>query len=133
MYAVDKAVLGTFHQEDQSVGETAGVQFACNSLYALRWSEIRQASIQKPGNFDHILFEGDVLYKSLNTIDLLSADDIPGSVKIYEYEFDVTFLGLERGQASLIPGDPFLRTYVPSHNVDGFLLFISGFAIAVIT
>ena len=66
-------------------------------------------------------------------IDLLSADDLSGSVKIYEYEFDVTFLGLERGQASLIPGDPFLRTYVPSHNVDGFLLFISGFAIAVIT
>ena len=54
-------------------------------------------------------------------------------VKIYEYEFDVTFLRLETGQASLMPGDPFLRTYVPGHNVDGFLLFLSGFTIAVIT
>lgn len=52
---------------------------------------------------------------------------------IYEYEFYVTFLGLETGQASLIPGGPFLRTYVPGHSVDGCLLFTSGFAIAVIT
>ena len=29
-YAVDKAVLGTFHQGDQRFGETAGVQCACN-------------------------------------------------------------------------------------------------------
>ena len=54
-------------------------------------------------------------------------------VKTYEYEFDVTFLGLETGLTSLIPGDPFLGTYVPGHNVDGFLFFISGFTIAVIT
>ena len=31
-YVVDKAVLGTFHQGDQSFDETAGVQWACNSL-----------------------------------------------------------------------------------------------------
>ena len=132
-YAVDKAVLGTFHQGDQRFGETAGVKCACNSLYALCWSEIRQVSIWKPGDLDHKLFQGDVLYKSLNTIDLLSADDLPRLVKIYEYEFDVTFLGLQTGQASLIPRDPFLRMYVPGHNVDEFLLFISGFTIAVIT
>ena len=66
-YAVDKVVLGTFHQGDQRFGETVGVQCACNSLYALWWSEIRQVSIWKPGDFDHILFEGDILYKSLNT------------------------------------------------------------------
>ena len=66
-YAVDKVVLGTFHQGDQRFGETVGVQCACNSLYALCWSEIRQVSIWKPGDFDHILFEGDILYKSLNT------------------------------------------------------------------
>ena len=69
----------------------------------------------------------------IKTIDLLLAGDLPCLVKIYELEFDVTFLGLETGQASLIPGDPFLRTYVPGHNVDDFLLFISGFTIAVIT
>ena len=109
------------------------MQCARNSLYALCWSEIRQVIIWKPGDFDHILFQGDVLYKSLNTIDLLLAGDLPCLVKIYELEFDVTFLGLETGQASLIPGDPFLRTYVPGHNVDDFLLFISGFTIAVIT
>ena len=34
----------------------------------------------------------------------------------------------------MIPGDPFLRTYVPGHNVDdGLFLFISGFTMAVIT
>ena len=33
----------------------------------------------------------------------------------------------------MIPADPFLRTYVPGRNVDGFLLFISGFTIAAIS
>ena len=54
-------------------------------------------------------------------------------VKIYECELDITFLGLETRQASLITGDPFLRTFVPSHKDDGVLLFISDFTIAVIT
>ena len=79
------------------------------------------------------VIQGDVLYKPLNTFDLLSADDLPRLVKIYKYEFDVTSLGLEKGQESLIPADPFLRTYVPGRNVDGFLLSISGFTIAAIS
>ena len=44
------------------------------------------------------MIQGDVLYKPLNTFDLLSADDLPRLVKIYKYEFDVTSLGLEKGQ-----------------------------------
>ena len=79
------------------------------------------------------VIQGDILYKPLNTFDLLWADDLPRLVKIYEYEFDVTSLGLEKGQESLTPADPFLRTYVPGRNVDGFLLSISGFTIAAIT
>ena len=72
-YAVDKTVLGTFHQGDQGFGETAGAQCVCNSLYALCWSEIRQVSVWKPDDFYNILYQGDVLYKSLNVIDYLSA------------------------------------------------------------
>ena len=33
----------------------------------------------------------------------------------------------------MIPGEPFLKSYFPGHNVDRFLYFISGFTIAVIT
>ena len=60
-YVVDKVILGTFHHGDQRFGETAGLQCACNSLYALCWSEIRQVNIWKPGDLDRILFHGGSL------------------------------------------------------------------------
>ena len=38
-YAVEKkAVMRSFHQGDRRFGDTAGIQYACNSLYALCWS-----------------------------------------------------------------------------------------------
>lgn len=34
-YAVDKTVLGSFHQDDRRSDDIAGIQYACNSLYAI--------------------------------------------------------------------------------------------------
>ena len=34
-YVIEKAICGSYHQGDRRFGDTAGVQCACNSLYAL--------------------------------------------------------------------------------------------------
>ena len=34
-YVVKKGVWDTFHQDKQKLGSTAGIQYDCNSLYAL--------------------------------------------------------------------------------------------------
>ena len=41
-YVIETAIHGSYHQGDQRFGNTAGVQYACNSLYALCWSQIKK-------------------------------------------------------------------------------------------
>ena len=58
---------------------------------------------------DHILVEGDNLYKSLHTSDMLSDDQLPAFVKMYNHDISVQYLWLETQLATLINGDSFLR------------------------
>ena len=42
-YNIERVVQGSFHQRNrESFGETAGIQCACNFLYALCWVQIKQ-------------------------------------------------------------------------------------------
>ena len=67
-YNLEKIVHGSFHQgNSQLFGETAGIQCACNALYALCWTQIKQIFHWVRRDLDHILVEGDNLYKSLQT------------------------------------------------------------------
>lgn len=79
----------TFHKGDGLFGETAGVQCACNSLFALCWSRILENSIWQSLDLDHILVEGDKLYNTLNTTDLLNMDDLRHSVRLWESELPI--------------------------------------------
>ena len=76
-YVIEKAICGSYHQGDRRFGDTAGVQCACNSLYALCWSQIRKKDFWDRLDLDHILTEGDRLHKTLNTFEMLSVDDLP--------------------------------------------------------
>jgi hypothetical protein len=66
-YQIVKSVLGTFNQGSEQFGDTAGRQGACNSLFAIFWSKIRNVSNWRTSDLDKILVEGDKIYKSLNT------------------------------------------------------------------
>ena len=67
-YNLEKIVHGCFHQgNSQLFGETAGIQCACNALYALCWTQIKQIFHWVRRGLDHILVEGCNLYKSLHT------------------------------------------------------------------
>ena len=57
----------------------------------------------------HIFVEGDNLYKSLNTLDMLSVDEQPASVKMHGHDILVQYVKLESKSATITTGDSFLR------------------------
>ena len=44
---------------------------------------------------DHILTEGDSLYKTLNRFYMLSVDDLPLFIRVYDENVQIAFLQLE--------------------------------------
>ena len=84
---------------------------------------------------DHILVEGNNLYKSLHTSDMLSVDQLPAFVKMYNHDIPVQYLRLETQLATLVNGDSFLRDILTTEGNNGIilcLLFMEGFTTAII-
>ena len=68
------------------------------------------------------------MYKSLNVVDMLTADDLPRSIVMCNIEFPVDFLEWKTEIAHLRNGEPFLRKFVPNTGDEfTFLLFMGGF------
>ena len=91
-YAIDKVILASFHQGDTRFGTTAGIQCTCNSLFALCFSQLKKVFRWNTADLDFLLTEGDILYKSLRTMDLLSADELPRSVVMPNYNISIDYL-----------------------------------------
>ena len=66
-------------------GETAGRQCACNVLFSVCWSLVRKISCWTTRDLDHILIQGDNMYKSLNKESFLSVDDLPREIHIFQF------------------------------------------------
>ena len=84
---------------------------------------------------DHILLAGDNLYKRWHTSDMLSVDQLPAFVKMYNHDIPVQYLRLETQLATLINGDSFLRDLLTTGGNNGIilcLLFMEGFITAII-
>ena len=63
VYQIVNGVKGTFHQDDNIFGNTAGRQCAYNALYSIFWSNICPISRWEKPDLDKILTEGDrILY-----------------------------------------------------------------------
>ena len=125
-------MLGSFHQGDTRFGATVGVQCTSNSLLALRWSKIRDCIIWRKDDLDHVLNEGDQLYKSLNTTYLLLVDDLSRTLKLFNMDISIKFLHLETRDVALADGLPFSRCCVPHNICDGFLSFVGGNSTAIV-
>ena len=85
-------------------------------------------------DLDYILVEGDNLYKSLHTSDMLSVDQLPAFVKMYNHDIPVQYLRLETQLATLVNGDSFLRDLLTTEGNNGIilcLLFMEGFTTAI--
>ena len=57
---------------------------------------------------DIVKVEGDLLYKSLNVVDMLTADNVPRSIVMCNVEFPVDFLELKTEIAHFRNGGPLL-------------------------
>ena len=107
-YNIERVVQASFHEGNRELfGETAGIQYACNSLYALSWIQIRQIFHWSKSDLDHISNEGDCLYKSLGTFYMLSADQLPGFVKTFSHNIPIRYVRFETQLATLTIGDFF--------------------------
>lgn len=134
-FSLRRAVTGTFHQGDLRFGETAGIQCACNALYSLCWSQIKSISKWKEVDLDYILTEGDKLYKSLNTVNLLSVDELPRSLVIYDTPINVTYTSLHTEFATSIEGDQFLQSIVHETGAGSeftSLVLIGGYTLGLL-
>ena len=130
-------LLTTWRRWVGELGEVHGsfYQCACIALYALCWTQTKQISHWVRRDLDHILVEGDNLYKSLHTSDMLSVDQLPAFVKMYNHDIPVQYLRLETQLATLINGDSFLRDLLTTGGNNGItlcLLFMEGFTTAII-
>ena len=79
-YFIENAICGSYHQGNRQFDDTAGVQ--CSSLYALCWSQIKKVGFWDRLDLDHVLTEGDSLYKTLNTFDILSVYNLPRFIRV---------------------------------------------------
>ena len=135
MYYMVKSVQGNFNQGNVALfGDTAGKQCACNALFSVCWSVVRKVSIWKSYDLDNILIEDDKIYKFLNKDDLLSVDELPKRIKIYNRNIDINIemQNLYEGVAS--QGGSVLGDIVNVSDVrsQGYLIFICNYTIAVI-
>ena len=111
VYQISRVVNGTFHQGDSRFESTAGRQCACNSLFAIFWSHIRPIARWNRHDLDRILTEGDQIYKSLNTNDYLSVDDLPTTIELNGYTSNIIFRKLLDCKTTLVREFPFSKSY----------------------
>ena len=138
-YNIKRVVQGSFHQGNREFfGKTAGIHCACKFLYALCWVQIKQIFHWGKSDLGHILVEGDFLYKSLGTLDILSGDQLPGFVKMFSHHIPVRYVRLETQLGTSTFGDSFLRYFFfweNANNASGTLslLFMEGLTTAIIS
>ena len=66
------------------------------------------------------------MYKSLNAVDMLTADDLPRSIVMCNIEFPINFLELKTEIAHLRNDEPFLRRSIPNTGVEFMFLLLMG-------
>ena len=62
---IQRVIRGSFHQGDQSFGQTPGTQCMCNALYSVGYSIIKKVRYWSTWDMDYILTAGNSLYSSL--------------------------------------------------------------------
>ena len=121
-YTTEKVIQGSFHHGNPRFGRTAGVQWACNSFFALCWSQINTVSRWNKSDLDHVLTEGDLLY-ALLIYYMLTADDLTRSIVICNIEFPVDFLELKTEIAHLRNRDNYIHVFLSRVSQHGAVLF----------
>ena len=133
-FRILKVIQGSFHQGHLKFGHTAGIQCACNSLYALCWSTIKRVSVWTTSDLDYVLENGDGLFKSINTNMALNVDELPVNVNIEGHSLGVILLENESGVMNTTEQFNFLKMSFQSkmNTGTGAIFFINGYIFALI-
>ena len=133
-FRILKVIQGSFHQGDLKFWHTAGIQCACNSLYALCWSTIKRDSVWTTSDLDYVLENGDSLFKSINTNVALNVDELPVNVNIEGHSLGVILLENGSGVMNTTEQFNFLKMSFQSkmNTGTGAIFFINGYTFALI-
>ena len=121
-YSIMKSVTGTCHQGYiAKFVKTAGPQCLCNAMYAIAWSIVKRIGLWSQHDLDHILTEGNQIYKAKNTPNYLTTKDLSRSVKINEIELTVVKLSNYHSRLSQV--EHFISNVHKSEEIQEMDLF----------
>ena len=133
-FTVLKSIQGSFNQGDAQFGETAGRQCSCNALYAIGWSAIRRVGLWSMTDLDHILIEGDKIYKSLNSTKYLSIEDLPHTIMINSINLIMVKLNVYQYSLLSVSNNSVLNELYRNeeNHGQGMILIFDMFTISII-
>ena len=102
-------------------------------MYALCWVQLKNIFHWGKSDLDHILVEGDSLYKSLGTLDMVSAEQLPEFVKMFSHNIPIQYGRLETQLATLKNRNSFLRDVLTETTGTALcFLFMESFTTTII-
>ena len=132
-YSISKVVEASHHQGDKRYGNTAGSQCASNALFSIVWSFLRKVSLWNTFDLDHILFNGDLVYKNLNIDRPLFISDLPNQIDTEKGFINITLLD---NQTAFLTNDNrhnFMKTLLGDHVIgDGLLFMTLGYTFSIL-
>ena len=115
-------------------GGTEGRKFACNVLFSIFWSVVRDVCFWKSVDLDYILVDGDKLYKLLGFQDYLNVEELPRQVKIFERTVNLEIQEENLHDSVAVYGDSFLNDIFNNSNVNnspGCILFLYSYGVSL--
>ena len=133
---VKRVIRGSFQQGDQRFGQTAGTQCIYNALYSVSYSIIKNVCHLTTLDMDYILITGNILYSTLGfRSQLLSVDELLGSIPIEKILISITKTNLETGLMTRSQREPFIQhnnQFNANSLESGVIFIIGGLSFAVI-
>ena len=132
-YEFVNLIQGSFSQGDLKFRETAGKQCVCNSVMSLIWSKIKHVPWWNSLDLDHILDEGDRLYKNLKLDRYLSVEDIPQNCILHDQNVSIKFVDNYSGLVDESHEAHFCNVFrTAARDIrTGLLLFVNHYCISL--
>ena len=134
-YEIIRSIQGIFNQCNVNLfGRTVGRQCACNALFSICWSVVRDVFFWKSVDLGYILVEGDKLHKLLGFQGYLNVEELPCQVKIFERTVNLEILEENLHDSVAVYGNSFFTDVFNNSivsNSSGCILFLCSYAIAL--
>ena len=135
-YNIVKTIQASFHQVDDKFGETKGTQCSCISLFGICFSRFTLAHRWNNQDLEHVIEQGDQLYKSLNCFSFLSGAELPKQVLVQHIpldllNFDTHVFGFLHCGSECI--NDLIFNLCQSVDHAGKIFFCEGYSISIIT